>query len=65
MYEAVQILSHFMRSTEGYRTEHINSMEHSPSQEAGSHSGSQEITYLLWNLKDYYHVYKILPKAKN
>jgi hypothetical protein len=35
-----------------------NSMQHSPSWEANSHSASQEIPHLLRNLKVHYHVHK-------
>jgi len=38
-----------------------NPMEHSPSWEADSHTASQEILCLLWNLKVYYWVHKGLP----
>jgi hypothetical protein len=36
-------------------------MEQSPFREANSHSASQEIPCLLWNLKAHYHIHKNLP----
>jgi len=38
-----------------------NSMEQRPFQEADSHSASEEIVCLLWNLKGHYHVHICLP----
>jgi hypothetical protein len=38
-----------------------NSMEHSPSSEANSHSASQESLCLVWNLKVHYSVHNGLP----
>jgi hypothetical protein len=42
--------------------QHItNSMQHSPPWEANSHSASQNILRLLWNLKVHCHVHNSLP----
>jgi len=35
-------------------------MEQSPSWEALSFQASQEISCILWNLEDHYHIHKIL-----
>jgi len=40
-----------------------NSMEHSPSWEANSYSGSQEIPCLLWNLRVHYCVHSSLLRV--
>jgi hypothetical protein len=36
-------------------------MEQSPSWEADSHSASEEVIHLLWNVKIYYRVHKSHP----
>jgi hypothetical protein len=41
----------------------LNSMEQNHSWEANSHSASQEISCLSWNLKVHYRVHKILALA--
>jgi hypothetical protein len=39
----------------------INNMQQSSTWEADSHSASQEIACLLWNMKAHYLVHKSLP----
>jgi len=48
------MLSHVMET---------NSMQQSP-RKANSHSASQEILHLLWNLKVHYHVHKALVMGR-
>jgi hypothetical protein len=45
-------------------TQPTNSIEQSPSLKANSHSATQEIPCLLWNLKIHYCVHKGLPLVK-